>query len=280
MSNYIKLLRVKHWIKNMLVFIPMICARQVGLENLGKCLLAFLSFSLLSSAIYILNDLRDIEQDRLHPRKKNRPLASGKVSSAAAIVLMISVFVLSLICNIVVCGKMMSLPLVFWCAYFLINLGYSMGLKNVALMDITLLSAGFVLRVYYGAAVLDITVSSWLFLTIMSVSVFMGLGKRRKELIYHPDARKVLKEYNEAFLTQFQFVSLTMVLIFYALWAVQQQVVALPFTVPLVLLVLMRYCLIVEKSEEGDPTTILFGDKALLLLSGFYGCVMLWIFLV
>lgn len=280
MSNYIKLLRVKHWIKNVLIFIPMICARQVNPESIGCCLLAFLSFSLLSSTIYILNDLRDMEQDRLHPRKKHRPLASGAVKPAAAIILMAAAGLLSLGCNVVVSGGLLNLSFAFWAAYFLINLGYSLGLKNVALMDITLLSAGFVLRVYYGAAVLDIAVSSWLFLTIMSASVFMGLGKRRKELIYHPDARKVLKEYNEAFLTQFQFVSLTMVLVFYALWAVQQEIAALPFTVPLVLLVLMRYCLIVEKSEEGDPTTILFGDKALLLLSGVYGIVMLWIFLV
>lgn len=280
MSNYIKLLRVKHWIKNVLIFVPVICARQVTPENLGKCLLAFLSFSLLSSTIYILNDLRDMEQDRLHPRKKHRPLASGAVKPTAAVVLMVAAGLLSLGCNVLVSGGLLGLPLVFWGAYFLINLAYSMGLKNVALMDITLLSAGFVLRVYYGAAILGITVSSWLFLTIMSASVFMGLGKRRKELIYHPDARKVLKEYNEAFLTQFQFVSLTMVLVFYALWAVQQEIAALPFTVPLVLLVLMRYCLIVEKSEEGDPTTILFGDKVLLLLSGIYGLMMLWIFLV
>lgn len=280
MSNYIKLLRIKHWVKNVLIFIPVICAKQVNMENVGKALLAFLSFSLLSSTIYILNDLRDVEQDRLHPRKKDRPIASGKVTQTAAMVLMFATGVLSLACNVLISGEFLFKTSVFWGAYLLINLGYSLGLKNVALMDITLLSAGFVLRVYYGAAVLGIAVSSWLFLTIMSASVFMGLGKRRKELIYHPDARKVLKEYNEAFLTQFQFVSLTLVLVFYALWAVQQEIAALPFTVPMVLLVLMRYCLIVEKSEEGDPTTILFGDKTLLLLSAIYGVVMLWIFLV
>ncbi len=280
MIKYLNLIRIKHYIKNVLIFVPMICAMQITGKNILISILAFFSFGFLCSAVYIMNDIRDIEQDRQHPKKKNRPLASGAVKKGEAIVISIVLLCLSFGLNMVVNHfRFFNLSFVFLVAYALINLAYSFGLKNFAILDIVLLATDFVLRVYYGAAIFSIEVSPWLFLTILSASMFMGLGKRKKELIKTPSARKVLKEYNEAFLDKYQSVMLSLVLVFYSLWTVQQGIVLLNFSVVLVLVILMRYSLIIEKTDEGDPTSVLYSDKILLVLCLIYAIFMLCIFL-
>ena len=148
-------------------------------------------------------------------------------------------------------------------------------MKNVAIVDIILLASGFILRVYYGAAIINVEVSDWLFLTILSASLFLGLGKRKKELMTSEKSRKVLQEYNEAFLDKFQYVMLGLTLVFYSLWVIEQDIKYLTFTIPLIIVVFMRYCLIIEKSNEGDPTTIFYQDKPLILLCIIYGLAMI-----
>ncbi len=279
MKDYLKLIRVKHWVKNLLIFIPIICAGLISKDNVISCIKAFFAFSFACSFVYIVNDLRDIEKDKLHPRKKNRPLPSGKIKKSAAIVIAIVMIILSIIINYFINNTFLNNSLYFLLGYVLINMVYSMGLKNVAIVDIVILASGFVLRVYYGASIIAVDVSSWLFLTIMSASLFLGLGKRKKELIHNKDSRKVLKEYNEAFLDKFQYLSLALTIVFYSLWTIEESIKYLYLTIPLLIIIFMKYTLNIEKNDEGDPTTILYQDKSLLVLCLIYGITML-LFLV
>ena len=280
MKKYLQLIRLKHWIKNFLVFIPFVCAKMITCLNVFKMILAFFSFSLISSVIYIINDIRDIEKDRLHPKKKNRPLPSGIIKKKTAIFIAVIMGILSLIINTYVNNSIFNTSLYIILAYFFINLLYSLGLKNIAILDIALLSSGFILRVYYGASILNIVVSNWLFLTVLSASMFLGLGKRKKELVNNKEVRKVLEQYNERFLDKFQYIMLALLFVFYSLWAIEQDSNYLAFSIPLVIIVFMRYCLIIEKSDEGDPTIILYQDKTLLLLCILYGIIMLLLLLI
>ena len=279
MKDYLKRIRVKHWVKNLLIFIPIICAGLISKDNVISCIKAFFAFSFACSFVYIVNDLRDIEKDKLHPRKKNRPLPSGKIKKSTAIVIAIVMIILSIIINYFINNTFLNNSLYFLLGYVLINMAYSIGLKNVAIVDIVILASGFVLRVYYGASIIAVDVSSWLFLTIMSASLFLGLGKRKKELIHNKDSRKVLKEYNEAFLDKFQYLSLALTIVFYSLWTIEESIKYLYLTIPLLIIIFMKYTLNIEKNDEGDPTTILYQDKSLLVLCLIYGITML-LFLV
>lgn len=281
MKKYIDLVRIKQWVKNVLVFVPMVCAGSFNNANVFTTIGGFFSFSLMASFIYVINDIRDIEKDKLHPRKKKRPLASGKIGRKTAIAIAVSMLVLALILNYICIYKTKYYSsFIILLAYAVINLAYSFGFKNVPVVDICLLATGFVLRVYYGASLLNIEVSSWLFLTIMSASLFLGLGKRKKEFLTNKESRKVLDEYNESFLTNFLYLCLVLTLTFYSLWAIEQDNRYIIFTVPLLIIIFMKYCLIMEKSDEGDPTTILYQDKILLFLCSLYGIAMIVLLVV
>ena len=275
MKKYIELIRAKHWIKNLLIFIPLICSGFINAENVLNLIIGFFSFSFISSFIYIINDIKDIEKDKLHPRKKKRPLPSGEITKKRAIIIAIILLIASLSFNYIIYKEILNVSFYLLLAYMIINVLYSMGLKNIAILDIILLATGFIIRVYYGASIINVQVSDWLFLTILNASLFLGLGKRKKELINNKDSRKVLKEYNEAFLDKFQYISLGLMLVFYSLWTIEQDIKFLSLTIPLLIIIFMKYCLIIEKSDEGDPTTILYQDKMLLFLCLIYGISMI-----
>lgn len=275
MKKYIELIRAKHWIKNLLIFIPLICSGFINAENVLNLIIGFFSFSFISSFIYIINDIKDIEKDKLHPRKKKRPLPSGKITKKRAILISIILLIASLSFNYIIYKEILNVSFYLLLAYMIINILYSMGLKNIAILDIILLATGFIIRVYYGASIINVQVSDWLFLTILNASLFLGLGKRKKELINNKDSRKVLKEYNESFLDKFQYISLGLMLVFYSLWTIEQDIKFLSLTIPLLIIIFMKYCLIIEKSDEGDPTTILYQDKMLLFLCLIYGISMI-----
>ena len=275
MKKYIELIRAKHWIKNLLIFILLICLGFINAENVLNLIIVFFSFSFISSFVYIINDIKDIEKDKLHPRKKKRPLPSGKITKKRAILISIILLIASLSFNYIIYKEILNVSFYLLLAYMIINILYSMGLKNIAILDIILLATGFIIRVYYGASIINVQVSDWLFLTILNASLFLGLGKRKKELINNKDSRKVLKEYNESFLDKFQYISLGLMLVFYSLWTIEQDIKFLSLTIPLLIIIFMKYCLIIEKSDEGDPTTILYQDKMLLFLCLIYGISMI-----
>lgn len=287
MKPYIKLLRIKHYSKNVLLFLPLVFGRQLSnLTLLVQVLLGFVAFSLLASAVYILNDIRDAEKDRLHPTKKNRPIASGAVPVSRARVLAAVLLVLALVVNAFACGRAV-LPWVIMCIYLVFNLGYSLGLKNVPILDITILMLGFLLRLLYGSALVRIEISQWLYLTVVALSFFMGLGKRRNELRAlqsgetQGETRAVLNWYSYSFLDKSMYMCLTLGILFYSLWCVDVTSAGqisgkyLLWTVPLVILICLKYSLTAEGRSDGDPVEVLFGDRWLLGMAGLLVVAML-----
>ena len=278
MKPYLKLMRVHHYVKNALIFAPLVFSGDFfRMEKLLSAVLAFVSFCFLSSAVYVVNDIRDVEKDRRHPTKCRRPIASGAVKVSAAWGLMAVLLVLSAVAHVLSGGDMMSalLPVV----YFALNLAYSFGLKNKPIVDIAILTSGFLLRVLYGAAVCSIEVSGWLYLTVISVSFYFSLGKRRNELVRQGDGdtRQVLKYYTKAFLDKNMYMFLGLANVFYALWAMENENKSVIWTVPLVLLICMRYSLDVEGDSDGDPVEVLIHDKVLIALCLVLGAAMMGI---
>lgn len=273
--KYIKLMRVKHYIKNVLIFISLFFSQSFFQpDKLIHSIWGFLSFCLISSSIYIINDLNDVEKDRLHPTKCKRPIASGAVTKQAAIMI-------SFIC--IVIGTAISLNLGSWNSllwiglYFILNLLYSWKLKNVPIIDVVILTSGFLIRVLYGAAITNIEISNWLYLTVIAGAFYMGLGKRRNELKKQKDqkmTREVLTYYTYAFLDKNMYVCLALTNTFYALWAMSHENEKMIWTVPLIIIILMKYSLDIEGESDGDPVEVLIKDKMLIVLCGICGIAM------
>ena len=277
MKNYIKLARPKHWIKNFLIFLPLFCSLSFSKSNLFSVLLGFISFSFMASFIYIINDVRDVDKDRKHSKKKNRPIASGQVSIVSALLFASILLIISFILNYFASGSIFNKTFCCLLAYLLINISYSLGLKNVAIIDIILLASGFILRVYFGAFLIGVPVSNWLFLTVLSASLYLGLGKRQKEFQYNSFSREVLKSYDLKFLNDFMNICMCMIIVFYSLWTIEQNIDYLFLSIPLLIVIFMQYSLYMEKSDEGDPTTIFFQNKILIITTIIY---ILFMFLV
>ncbi len=265
MKKYAKLLRIKHWIKNGLIFLPLIGAYNFLPESILKVFIAFFAFSFMASFVYIMNDIVDVQKDRKHPRKKNRPIASGEISLTKATFIAIFLLVIAIFLNYIAMGSLFNAALGILLLYLLNNICYSFGMKNIPIVDVSLLTAGFVLRVYYGSFVVGIPVSSWLFLTVLCTSLYMGFGKRRKEFGNTEEVRPVLKYYNRRFVENFMNISLTLVVVFYSFWAMEQDNVFLYASIPMLIIIFMQYMLFIETGNEGDPVTLLFQHKSLLI---------------
>lgn len=269
MNDYIRLMRPKHYIKNVLIFAPLFFSKTFyDLELIKETFLGFIAFSLISSFIYILNDLMDIENDRMHPVKKSRPLASGKVSINNAKVLAFILFIMSFSIQFFVTNSRSTL--LFLSIYIVMNLVYSIKLKQIPIIDVTIIMLGFILRILYGGALVSIPLSNWLILTVMTFSYYLALGKRRNELLrngYH--ARSVLNHYNPAFLDKLMYVMLSLFIVFYSLWSVSimESSKGLIWSIPFVIVIVMRYSLILESNSFGDPADVIFSDRILIFLS-------------
>lgn len=179
-KEYIKLMRIRHYIKNFLVFAALLSSGQLFQpDKFLNNLTAFIAFCMVSSVVYIINDIRDRENDRLHPTKCKRPIASGNISVISACVFAAVLLTVAVFCNILTFHIASSTVLLL---YLLFNIAYSMGLKNVPLLDISILVAGFLLRIMYGAIITGVEISNWLYLTVLAMSLYFSLGKRRNEL--------------------------------------------------------------------------------------------------
>ncbi|EFC05396.1 prenyltransferase, UbiA family [Bulleidia extructa W1219] len=275
--NYIKLMRLKHCVKNILILLPLVFSGE--LFQYGKLLssaLGFLAFSFLASAVYILNDIQDVEKDRLHPKKKFRPIASGKVSEKQGKVLSVVAMIGAITLNFLATTNYVSF--IFLGIYLVMNIFYSKGLKNVPLLDIVVLASGFLLRLIYGGIVTNIHISNWLYLTVITASFYMGLGKRRNELGKSGNqinTRKVLKYYNYAFLDKNMYMCLGLTNAFYALWVIGTQKEVMIWTVPMVMVLGMKYSLNIERDSDGDPVEVILQDKILWLLGILYSALVI-----
>ena len=245
MRAYLELARPHHWVKNLLILLPLVFSGRLGEWPLtGQALAAFVSFSLAASAIYCVNDVRDAEKDRRNPAKQHRPVAAGRVSPRGALGFCGLLLALAVLSGIPAAG---SRPMGWlWLGlYLLLNLGYSLGLKDLPLVDVAILASGYLLRILYGGAITGIELSKWLCLTVIAMSFYLGLGKRRGELMSGTGSRAVLRYYSERFLGYNMYMCVALAVLFYALWTVDPLTVAraggegLVWTVPLVLLICM-----------------------------------------
>jgi len=268
-----KSLRPKQWIKNLFIFAPLIFSRNLlDKPLLLKTIVAFVTFCLLSSAHYIFNDLQDLEEDKLHPLKSQRPLASGRLQKPAAVVAMIVLgtvgFGLALTIN-----EYFFLIGVF---YVVLQIAYSLWLKHVVILDIFVIAAGFLIRVVAGGLAIRVDISHWLLICTMLLSLFLAMGKRRHELVLLNRSamshRPILKEYNTYLLDQMISVVTASTLVAYCLYTISEETVAkfgtanLIYTVPFVLYGIFRYLyLIHQKAEGGSPESLIIEDKPLLL---------------
>lgn len=268
-------MRISHYIKNTLVFLPLFFGGQVFYqEKILKTGLLFISFCVVSSIVYIINDICDLEKDRNHPVKCNRPLASGAVSIKSSIFLIVILFSIAIVCNLLTFDWISSSILLI---YLLLNLGYSLSWKNIPILDIAILVSGFILRLVCGAIVTQIALSGWLFLTVLVASMYFALVKRKNEFQKHNlSTRAVLKKYPIEFLDKSSTMCLTMINIFYALWSMERSSLSsknssyMLYTTPLVLFITLRYVMVVESDSEGDPIDVLMHDKFLLIMLFIY----------
>jgi 4-hydroxybenzoate polyprenyltransferase len=278
------LLRPAQWLKNTFLFAPLIFSKHLFEPiYLWREVLAFVGFCLVSSAAYIINDIVDREADILHPIKKNRPLASGVLSIKEALIIVCILLV-------VLVTMVPLLNVHFWYAvalYGFLNLAYSFWLKQIVLVDVFVIAAGFMLRVLAGVFAIDVEISSWLMLCTLFVSVFLAISKRRGELILSTAiesyiARPVLKQYDVAFMDQIMTVAASGVAISYALYTVAQRTVSiygtenLIFTTVFVLFGVFRYIFLMRNRETDDnPMHLLLSDVPLLvnIILWFLACV-------
>ena len=286
MSSVLRLLRPVQWLKNVFIFAPLIFSKhlfdQVYLFSAGE---AFVAFALLSSTVYIFNDIADRESDRLHPTKRNRPIASRKISIAQAI--SIAVVLLVIIALLVV--RLNEKFLFIASVYFVLNIGYSFFLKQVILVDVFIVAAGFMLRVLAGAFAINVQVSEWLVLCTLFVALFLSISKRRAELMLvkntpNFEGRTVLREYDVEFLDQMMTVAASGVAISYALYTVAERTInvfgtsSLIFTTVFVLFGIFRYLYLVRvRKTEDNPTHMLTTDLVTILnvVAWFAVCVII-----
>jgi len=283
MHPLIRLLRPHQWIKNGFVFVGLLFGHAWhDPAKVTMALAAFAAFCLLASAVYVMNDLADREQDRLHPDKRHRPLASGAIGTGAAIALGLACLVGGLALAFTVAGQA---PWIF-VAYLLLNAAYSAGLKHVVILDVFLIAAGFMLRLLAGTVGIGIAPSHWLLLCGLMLTLFLGFAKRRAELGALMENsgghRRVLAHYSEPMLEQFLTMTAVGTVVTYSLYTVSAETVAqhgttyLMATVPFVLYGALRYLYLLHRhGGGGDPARELFRDGHLLAaLAGWLATVL------
>lgn len=261
--KYLQLIRVHQWVKNIFVFVPILFSLHIFEEDyLLTTIFAFFVFCLASSAIYVINDLVDIDADRSHPLKKNRPLPSGAISKSAALITAI-VLLIIVTWLIFYFNYEFILTVVL---FIILNVLYSLLLKNIVILDIFSIAAGFALRVLAGAFVIQVPISSWLLLTTMFISLFLGVMKRHSELSIlsaenNTSSRKVLAQYSLNFADQIATVAAAGVIICYALYSVAPRTISvfntegLIYTTPFVVFGIFRYMYLEYMSKKGENTT-------------------------
>ena len=284
LSPVVRLLRPAQWVKNGLVFAGLIFSKRLfDVPSVVLSVRAFASFCVVSSIVYIVNDILDRHADRLHPIKRKRPIAAGLLSipQAAAVAAVLTGLLVLLLEGT---GENFAAAIA---AYAVLNTAYSLLLKRVLLVDVFVIAAGFMLRVVGGVFVLNVEISSWLVLCTLFMSVFLGISKRRSELIlndstHRESGRSVLKHYDVDFLDQLMTIAASGMAISYALYTVAQRTVMifgsehLIFTTIFVLFGIFRYLYLVRSRKTDDnPAHILLTDPAMLatIAVWFLSCV-------
>lgn len=262
-------IRVRQYTKNVLVYAaPLFSGTLLVPDMLRRSTLAFVSFCLMASAVYILNDIMDREKDRQHPTKCHRPIASGNLSLPLAV---------GIFCALLLGAGILSWLVrpglaVLLMGYFVMNIAYSVRLKHIVLVDVMIIAAGFVMRAFAGTIAIGVGASSWFIVCVFMLSMFLALAKRRSEMVLLSDnpsrQRRVLQEYSLELVNQLLTVVTAITVTSYSLFAIQADNVAEPFmlvTVPLVIYGIFRYLYLINiKGMGGKPEEVLLKDKGIL----------------
>ena len=282
---YLKAMRPHHYIKNLLILFPIICSGQLFESRYLLCgIIGVLAFCFLSSSVYVFNDINDIPTDSIHCTKKDRPIACGKILTKNAWRFAAVLLSASLILNTAACLYIQSIfPALLFFLYLGLNIGYSLGFKNIPLLDVIILVSGFLIRTLYGAYLTTIPISNWLYLFITFTAFYLGFGKRRNELKHSTETntKNSPKRYPYSFLDKNMYISMALVIVFYSLWTMDSSTVStyhsntLVWTVPIIVIILMKYSLTIEGNSDGDPVEVFFKDKILMSLVLIYMAVML-----
>ncbi|WP_143306832.1 decaprenyl-phosphate phosphoribosyltransferase [Chitinophaga vietnamensis] len=277
--KYLKLLRPTHWAKNAFLFIPLFFAGEIfNLHKIAELVLAFIAFSLTASSIYIINDYRDIEADRRHPVKCKRPLASGAVSKTAALIIFALAIIIGLGLSVYIKPKFAFVVLI----YFVLNLLYSFGLKNISILDVIILASGFVLRVKAGGVATDVATSEWLMIMVFLLALFMAVAKRRDDVLIKlqsgQEMRKASKGYNLDFMNVMLALVSAVIIVSYLMYTMSPETqqrfhtYRLYYTALFVIGGLLRYLQITYvENNTGSPTKILYKDRFIQLT------ILLWV---
>lgn len=273
LANLWREMRPKQWVKNLTVLAPLLFAQQLGNPvAVNYALIACGLFCLTSSSIYLFNDIQDCEQDRLHPQKRHRPVASGQLGIGVAFAAMATLAVTAATLGLLLNPLFGSVLLGYWC----LNVLYSLWLKHQVILDVFIVAAGFVLRVIGGSVVIVVEISDWLLLCTSLLALFLGFSKRRHELLLLKEGagthRQVLGEYDAHFLDMMIGVVTASIVMSYALYTVSFETVqkfhtrGLLATWPFVLYGIFRYLyLVYHRDLGGDPTHILLTDRPLIV---------------
>lgn len=277
MSPIIRLIRPRQWVKNAFVVAPLFFTPDaLTSHNITDVIFGVLSFCALASSVYIINDYMDREADRLHPEKRNRPLAAGTVSTNQAFTMLAALLVIGVGLALLLSTNFALIALL----YLVVNLAYSLVLKHTSIIDVMLVALGYVLRVYAGAELIGVQASVWIITCTGLISLFIALAKRRDDLVKRlaTDHRAALKGYTKQFLDTSIAIVLAGLLVSYILYTTQPDVMhragttRLYLTTPFVIMGVLRYLQIAQVEERsGSPTNVLTSDRFLI------GCVLGWV---
>jgi 4-hydroxybenzoate polyprenyltransferase len=265
-------LRPRQWVKNLFVFAGLVFGQKLLTPAIWTAGAAFLIFCGLSGAVYLLNDVADREQDRLHPEKRRRPVAAGRLSVRTAVTSAVVLIVVGLAASLWLSGAFALVAL----AYVALLSAYSAWLKHLVIVDVLVVAIGFVLRAVAGALAVQVAISGWLLICTVLLALFLALGKRRHEVLSLESAaarhRAILAEYSAALLDQMIAVVTASTVTAYALYTMSPETVAkfhtalLPTTLPFVLYGIFRYLyLIYQRHQGGNPSDAVLRDRALLV---------------
>lgn len=285
MIKFFSLLRSHQWIKNGFVLLGLMFSKQWYTSTLLAAFFAFLAFCAITSSVYVFNDILDIEADRRHPTKKARPMASGLISLHVGWMISGGLALMALLLAVVT-GTWVVFFVVMYAA---LNIGYTFRLKHIAVLDVFIISTGFMLRILAGTIGLGIAPSSWLLLCGFMLSLFLGFAKRRAELFTLENSelsetsnltRHVLKDYSPMMIDQFMAVSAACTILCYGLYTVNSETVArygtkaLIYTLPFVVYGVFRYIFLLHQRGKGNDTALdLYSDPHLLLTIFIWGLV-------
>ena len=264
-------MRPRQWVKNLFVFAGLIFAQKLLTPLTIVAIAAFVIFCALSGAVYLLNDVADRDQDRLHPRKRERPIAAGRLSVPGALVAALALIVLALGSSLLISPRFTLVT----AAYVVLLTLYSAWLKHLVIVDVLVVAVGFVLRAVAGAVAIDVEISGWLLICTILIALFLALGKRRHEYLTLGDTaathRPILAEYSAALLDQMIAVVTASTVTAYALYTMSPETVAkfhthlLPVTLPFVIYGIFRYLyLLYRRQLGGNPSELFLNDRPLL----------------